>query len=148
MRKPLIITNSIAINSPIEKVWDALVNPEQTKKYMFGCETVSDWNPGSELLWKGNYEGNDMVFVKGKIVEIVPGKFLSYTTIDPNSGIADIPENYLTVTYDLKEENGQTILTTTQGDYSTVGDGEKRFRETLDGGGWQPILIEIKKLLE
>jgi uncharacterized protein YndB with AHSA1/START domain len=147
MNNPLIVTNSITINAPAEKVWNALVNPEQTKKYMFGCETVSDWKPGSELLWKGNYEGNNMVFVKGKIVEINPEKFLSYTTIDPNSGIADIPENYLTVTYDLKEENGQTILTAAQGDYSTVGDGEKRFRETLDGG-WQPILVEIKKLLE
>lgn len=148
MSKPLIITNSIAINAPVEKVWDALVNPEQTKKYMVGCETVSDWKPGSELLWKGNYEGQEMVFVKGNIVEIVPGKFLSYTTIDPNSGIADITENYLTVTYDVKEENGQTVLTATQGDYSTVGDGEKRFRETIAGGGWQPILVEIKKLLE
>lgn len=148
MNNPLMITNSITINAPAEKVWDALVNPEQTKKYMFGCETVSDWKPGSELLWKGNYEGNDMVFVKGKVVEINPGKFLSYTTIDPNSGIADIPANYLTVTYDLKEENGQTVLTATQGDYSTVGDGEKRFKETLDGGGWQPILEEIKKMLE
>ncbi|HEY5462034.1 MAG TPA: SRPBCC domain-containing protein [Hanamia sp.] len=106
------------------------------------------WKPGSELLWKGNYEGKDMVFVKGKIIEIIPEKFLSYTTIDPNSGIADIPANYLTVTYDLKEENGQTELTATQGDYSTVGDGEKRFRETLDGGGWNPILIQIKKMLE
>ena len=148
MNNPLIVTNSITINAPAEKVWDALVNPEQTKKYMFGSEAISDWKPGSELLWKGNYEGNDMVFVKGKIVDINPAKFLSYTTVDPNSGIADIPENYLTVTYDLKEENGQTILTATQGDYSTVGDGEKRFRETLDGGGWQPILVEIKKLLE
>ena len=34
-------------------------------------------------------------------------------------------KNRLTVTYNLKEENGQTKLTATQGDYSTVGDGEK-----------------------
>ena len=148
MSQPLIVKNSIAINAPASKVWDALVNPAQTKKYMFGCETVSDWKPGSELLWKGNYEGKDMVFVKGEIVEIEPEKFLSYTTIDPNSDIADVPENYLTVTYELKEENGQTILTTTQGDYSTVGDGEKRYKETVDGGGWEPILVEIKKLVE
>lgn len=148
MNAPLIVKNSITINAPVAKVWDALVNPEQTKKYMFGCETVSDWKSGSELLWRGNYEGKDMVFVKGKIVEIIPEKFLSYTTIDPNSDIADIPGNYLTVTYELKEDNGATLLTATQGDYSTVGDGEKRFRETLDGGGWQPILVEIKKLVE
>jgi uncharacterized protein YndB with AHSA1/START domain len=148
MSAPLIVKNSIAINAPAAKVWDVLVNPQQTKKYMFGCETVSDWKPGSDLLWRGNYEGKDMVFVKGKIVEIIPEKFLSYTTIDPNSGIEDIPENYLTVTYALKEENDQILLTATQGDYSTVGDGEKRFRETLEGGGWQPILDEIKKLVE
>ena len=148
MNAPLIVKNSISIPAPAAKVWNALVHPEQTKKYMFVCETISAWKPGSELLWRGNYEGKDMVFVKGKIVEIIPEKFLSYTTIDPNSGIADIPGNYLTVTYELKEDNGATLLTATQGDYSTVGDGEKRFRETLDGGGWQPILAEIKKLVE
>ena len=139
MSTPLIVKNSIAINATPDRVWDALINPEQTKKYMFGCETVSDWKPGSALLWKGNYEGKEMVFVKGNILSIETGRFLSYSTIDPNSGIADIPENYLTVTYALTSQNGQTVLTVTQGDYATVGDGEKRYQETIDGGGWDPI---------
>lgn len=47
---PLFIKNTITINAPITKVWDALINPEQTKKYMFGCEAVSDWKVGSSLL--------------------------------------------------------------------------------------------------
>ena len=95
MNKPLFVKNSIVINASTEKVWDALVNPEQTKKYMFGCETVSDWKVGTSLLWRGEYEGKEMVFVKGTIVDIKPGKFLAYTTIDPNSTIDDISENYL-----------------------------------------------------
>lgn len=148
MSTPLIVKSSITINATPERVWDALINPEQTKKYMFGCETVSDWKPGSPLLWKGNYEGKEMVFVKGNIVNIEPEKLLAYTTIDPNSEIPDIPENYLTVTYTLSSQNEQTVLTVTQGDYATVGDGEKRYRESTDGGGWDPILVEIKKLLE
>jgi len=148
MSQPLIVKNSISINAPAAKVWDALVNPEQTKKYMFGCEAISDWKPGSSLLWKAVYEGKEMVFVKGIIKEIQPGRFLAYTTIDPNSGIADIPENYLTVTYELATENGQTVLTATQGDYSKVGDGEKRYNETVNGGGWEPILVQIKNMLE
>jgi uncharacterized protein YndB with AHSA1/START domain len=81
MAEPLIIKNSITINAPAATVWDALVNPEQTKQYMFGCETVSDWKPGSELLWKGTYEGKEMVFVKGEIIAIQPEKFLEYTTL-------------------------------------------------------------------
>lgn len=146
----MIIENSISIHAPAAKVWDALVNPAQTKKYMFGCETVSDWKPGSSLLWKGTYEGKEMVFVKGNIVEIKPGKFLSYTVIDPNSAtIADIPENYLTVTYGLKEQNGDTLLTVTQGDFSKVAEGERRYAETNNGGeGWNPILVQIKALAE
>ncbi len=68
----LEIKNSITINAPIEKVWDALVNPAQTKKYMFGCETVSDWKVGSNLSWQAFYEGKNTVFVTGKIVSIEP----------------------------------------------------------------------------
>lgn len=145
----LIVKNTIAINAPILTVWDTLVNPEQTKKYMFGCETVSDWQQGSTLEWKMDYEGKDFVAVKGTIVEIVPGKYLAYTTIDPNSAIEDIPENYLTVTYSLAEENGETIFTVTQGDYNKVADGERRYLEAYNNGeGWNPILTEIKKVAE
>lgn len=145
----LFIKNQISINAPISKVWDALVNPEQTKKYMFGCETVSDWKIGSSLLWKGNYEGKAMVFVKGTITEIIPEKFLAYTTFDPNSTMEDVPENYLTVSYELSTENDQTILNVTQGDYSIVAEGEKRYKESSNNGeGWNPILVQIKKLVE
>ncbi|MBS1597870.1 MAG: SRPBCC domain-containing protein [Bacteroidetes bacterium] len=148
MSKPLIVTNTIEINAPVSKVWDALTNPTQTKKYMFGCETVSDWKKGSALLWRMIHEGKEFVAVKGIIEDIQPEKFLAYTTIDPNSGIADVPENYLTVTYTLNSEGQQTVLTVTQGDYSKVGEGDKRYKETMDGGGWTPILVQIKKLVE
>ncbi len=143
------IRNTIAINASAEKVWDALVNPEQTKKYMFGCAAISDWKVGSPLIWKMIYEGKDFIPVKGDIVSIEPNKKLAYTVIDPNSAIEDIPENYLMVIYELKAENDQTVLTVTQGDYATVADGEKRYQESYNNGeGWNPILVEIKKVVE
>jgi len=149
MEKPLIVENKIVINAPASKVWDALTNPEQTKKYMFGCETVSDWKKGSPLLWRGTYEGKEVVFVKGNIVEIDPGKLLAYTTFDPLSTMEDIPSNYLTVTYRLEEAKGKTTFSVTQGDYRTVAEGERRYAEAYNNGeGWNPILVEIKKLVE
>ncbi|HEX5169017.1 MAG TPA: SRPBCC domain-containing protein [Cyclobacteriaceae bacterium] len=149
MKTELVIRNSIKIKASPAKVWNALVNPEETRKYMFGCEAVSDWKLGSPLIWKGSYEGKDMIFVKGKIVGLQPEKFLAYTAIDPNSSVPDIPENYLTVTYTLTEEGEQTLLSVTQGDYATVADGEKRYNDSNGGGeGWNPILLEIKKLVE
>ena len=145
----LIVKNTITINAPASKVWDALVNPQQTKKYMFGCETVSDWKPGSPLLWRGVFDGKELVAVKGTVVSIQPGKYLEYTTIDPNNpNIEDVAENYLHVTYDLKPVNGNTELTVTQGDYATVADGQNRYNDTIAGGGWQSVLDQIKKLVE
>jgi uncharacterized protein YndB with AHSA1/START domain len=145
----LFIENSITINASPTKVWDVLVNPEQTKKYMFGCEAVSDWRVGSPLLWRGQYEGKEIVFVKGTVVDIKPERLLVYTVIDPNSTIEDIPENYLTITYELTRKNGKTHFKVTQGDYSKVGDGDRRYKESYNSGeGWNPILVEIKKLVE
>jgi uncharacterized protein YndB with AHSA1/START domain len=149
MNKPLFVKNWISINAPATKVWDVLVNPEQTKKYMFGCETVSDWKKGSSLLWKGQYEGKDMIFVKGIIKEILPEKMLTYTVIDPNASYPDVPANYLDVTYALSSHAGKTDLQVVMGDFSTVAEGEKRYKETDNNGvGWTPILEEIKKLAE
>ena len=48
MSTALTIVNSIDINSPAATVWDALTNPEITQAYLFGCETVSEWEIGSE----------------------------------------------------------------------------------------------------
>ena len=149
MSNSLFVKSTITIHAPAAKVWDALINPEQTKKYMFGCETVSDWKVGSTLLWQAEYEGKLMVFVKGEILELQPEKLLKYTTIDPNSDIDDVSENYLNVTYELVSDKENTILNVTQGDYATVAEGERRYEEANNNGeGWNPILIEIKKLVE
>jgi len=149
MSQPMIVKSIITINAPAAKVWDALVNPEQTKKYMFGCETVSDWQVGSPLLWQMEYQGSPFIPVKGNIVKIEPGKLLVYTVIDPNSGMPDIPENYLDVEYALTEANGQTTLTVTQSGFEGAADSEKRYKDTYNNGeGWNPILVQIKALVE
>ena len=149
MSKKLLVQNSIEINASPAEVWDALVNPDKTKVYMFGCEALSEWEPGSTLLWQANVEGTDVVFVKGKIVEIKAPELLKYTVIDPHADMEDIPKNYLNVTYTLTEENGKTVLTVTQDGFEDAADGEKRYKDTYNNGdGWNPILLEIKKLLE
>ena len=143
------IRNEIHIQAPAAVVWDMLVNPGQTRKYMFGCETVSDWKVGSTLLWRGVHEGKEMVFVKGNVVKIDPHRLLVYTVFDPFSTMPDIPENYLEVTYELIPQNGGTTLKVSQGDYTKVAEGERRYKDSYNGGeGWNPLLVQIKQLIE
>jgi len=144
-----IVSNEVIINGSLSEVWDMLTNPQKTKLYMFGCETVTDWKPGSELLWRGNYEGKDMVFVKGYILEIIPEKFLKYSVIDPNAPYPHTPENHLNVTYELSEADGRVKLTVSQDGFETAADGDKRYEEVYNKGeGWNPILLAIKNLTE
>ncbi len=148
MQKELIIRNTIAINASISKVWDVLVNPEQTKKYMFGCVPVTDWKPGSSILWKGVFDGQEIVAVTGSIISIEKEKSLVYTTFDPNGAYQDLPENHLVVTYTLEHKNGKTHFTVTQGDYLKVAEGQKRYADSMSQGGWGGILEQIKTIAE
>ena len=133
MDEKLFIENEIDINAPKEKVWNALTNPVETKKYMFGCEVISDLTVGSSMTWQGVLEGVTMVFVKGNVTEVDPGNMLAYSTFDPNSDVPDIPENYLIVKYILTEVEGITNLKVSQGDYSKVADGQARYSHAEDG---------------
>ncbi len=143
------IQNSILLSSDLETVWDYLTNPSRTKMYMFNCEAISDWKVGSSLTWQAPVEGKMITFVKGKIAEINAPHLLKYTVFDPNSSMEDVDRNYLTVEYALTTQKDGTLLTVTQGDFSTVDEGERRYIESYNNGqGWNPILLKIKELLE
>jgi uncharacterized protein YndB with AHSA1/START domain len=45
MSTEMIATDSITIDAAPSLVWDALVNPLMTRKYMSDCEALSDWKP-------------------------------------------------------------------------------------------------------
>jgi uncharacterized protein YndB with AHSA1/START domain len=141
----LLIRRSIDIDAPVETLWRVLTDSEFIKQYMFGCTAETDWKPGSPLLWKGAADGK--LYVKGHIVSIEKPHRLAYTIFDPNSTIKDIPANYLTMTYELKKRNERaSVLEITQGDFSAVEDGERRYQHSLDGD--DSVLSGIKKLAE
>lgn len=149
MEKPLYLYDTIKINSSPEKVWDTLVNPNKTKQYMYGCKPITDWKVGSTLDWKGDFEGNEMIFVTGLVKEYDPPYKLVYTTFNPNSELENIIKNHLTVTFQLKTDFNKVYLTVTQGDYSKVIDGQKRYDEAIsDGKAWTDILKKIQEISE
>ncbi len=146
MGKAQILQDSIQINSSLDKIWDVLTNPEITPIYMYTCAVISDWKIGGDVLWKGIHD--DVIYVKGKLVEFEVKKKFVYTVFDPNSTIEDIPENYLTVSCYLEVDGESTILKVTQGDYSKVANGQSRYDEAAAAGGWQSVLEKIKEIAE
>jgi uncharacterized protein YndB with AHSA1/START domain len=141
----LLIRKAIDVDAPVETLWKVLTDSKFIPQYMFGCIAETDWKSGSPLLWKGASDGK--LYVKGHIVSIDHPRRLVYTIFDPNSTIKDIPQNYLTMTYDLKRRGERaSVLEITQGDFATVEDGDNRYKHSLDGD--DSVLNGIKKLAE
>src|SRR5450631_2104823 len=100
MNHDLIVVKGILINAPKEKVWNALTNPEIIKEYLFGTETITDWNVGSDVIFQGEYNGIKYRD-KGVVQNNVLNEVLSYRYWSAFSGEEDKPENYSLVTYTL-----------------------------------------------
>lgn len=128
------------INTPIAKVWDALINPESIKQYLFGTNAISDWKVGSTILFKGVWEGKPYED-KGIILKIEPEKIFQYNYWSGFSGKADIPENYQKVTYELKAVDGGTELTVSQ--ENLPDEGHRQHSEK----NWGMVLETIKNIL-
>ena len=132
---------STKIDAPPAKVWDALVDPAQIKKYMFGTNVASDWKVGSPITWKGEWEGKKYED-KGEILEIEPRRRLRYTHYSPLSGLPETPENFHNVTIELKPSGEQTEVALSQDNNPT--EEERRHNEK----NWNAMLGGLKKLIE
>jgi len=149
MSSKLEVRNEILIDASPENVWEVLTKPEQTKKYMYGCESITDWQEGSSLIWRGEYEGQAMDFVSGTVKQYDKPNQLCFTVIDPNDDMPKTPENHLDVKYSLETIHGKTKLEVVQDGFENAAKGQKRYEDVYNNGlGWQPILDQIKKIAE
>ena len=132
---------STVINAPASRVWEAITNPSLIKQYLFGTDVISDWRVGSEIVYKGEWQGKPFED-KGRILQMDPGKTLATTHWSPLSGVPDTPENYHRVVYTLNEEDGRTEVTITQD--NNASEEEKEHSEE----NWRQVLKGLKMLLE
>lgn len=140
-RNNLIAQASTTIDAPVAVVWDALTNPVLIKQYMFGTEAVSDWQEGSPIVWRSEYQGRRYED-KGTILRLVPQHTLQYSHYSPLSGQPDEPQNYHTVTIEIF---GQGTLT----HVSLAQDGSASAEERDHSAkNWAMMLQGLKGLAE
>ena len=153
MHKGLIAKASISIGAPSREVWQALVDPEAIKQYLFGTTVVSEWRQGGPIVWKGErkvkaYED------KGVILQLEPGRRITYSHFSPLSGLPDEPQNYHTVTVELTTGGEQEGV----GDQAVGGDQTHVSLEQDNNASeearahseqnWQAMLAALKEMVE
>lgn len=129
------------VHAPADRVWEALTQPDQIRKYFFGTNTSTNWKPGSPIIFTGEWEGRKYED-KGTIIAVVPKKLIKYNYWSSMSGIEDKPENYVVITYELEEEGDDTALTVRQ---ENIPD---EWMKTHAAGNWTKVLGGLKDLVE
>ena len=128
------------VNAPVEKVWDALTNPEIIKQYFFGTELLTNWEVGSDIVFQGEWEGQKYKD-PGKVLEYSHNEKLAYSYLSNWSGKEDKPENYLWVCYEVKPIDNGTELTISQTNYD-----EERAKHSETN--WASLIDGMKKNIE
>lgn len=134
-------TVTFEIKGSKQDVWDALINPEKVKQYFFGTNLICDWKVGSPIRFTGEWEGNPYED-KGTVLEYQHEDRLSYDYYSSFSGQPDVPENYQTITYQVKENKGVTTLTIIQ---TNCRSEEVK---THSESNWKMVMDGMKKLVE
>ncbi|MEU0093970.1 SRPBCC domain-containing protein [Kribbella sp. NPDC006257] len=136
-----VATAETEISASPAQVWEVLTDPEQIKKFMFGADVKTDWQPGSSIVWQGVYEGKEYED-KGEIIEVDPGRLLKVTHYSPLTGQPDVPENYHTLTYELEDRGTSTHLSLSQDNNASEEEAEH------SRGMWEMLVSGVKEAAE
>ena len=133
--------SKLEINASSNKVWNALTNPEMVKKWQYGSILSTDWQIGSEIRFKSEWEGK--TFEQwGKVLEVIPNEKLRYTLFAPRPDLEDKPENYFEMEYRLTEDGTKTLLEIIQED-NRPGAKQEEVK-----GEENPFLKSLKDIIE
>ena len=137
----LATSASVTIDAPIDEAWNALTTPEVIKRWFFGVDTETDWQVGSPLVHRGEWQGKPYED-KGTILAFEPPTKLVHTHWSPASGEPDRPEHYQEVTWSLAERDGRTVLTVAETNLPSQEAKE------ISEQSWKAVLNNLKELLE
>jgi uncharacterized protein YndB with AHSA1/START domain len=130
----------IYIQTTPEKLWQAIIDPEFTHRYFHETRVLSDWKPGSSIVYRQD-DGKNAI--EGKIIEFAPPRRLVHTFHFErhDEGQHDAPTR---VTWEITPMGDVCRLTLTHDDFA----GETPTYRTISDGGWAPIIDSLKTLLE
>ena|SRR5579863_4205115 len=129
----------IYIRTTPEKLWQALIDPEFTRRFWAETWQESEWTPGAS--WRIMLP-DGRVADTGEILEFEPHRKIVLTW--RNEFKPELrAEGYSRLTYELEKQTESVKLTVTH----EMDQPDSKFIQAVSNG-WPPILSSLKSLLE
>ncbi len=135
------INKEIKVKAHKSEVWKALTTPELITHYLMGAHVLSDWKVGSKIVYQGNFNGID--FRDEGIIDILDvERRYQYSYWSKNHGTENKPENYVSISYMIMDDNDGVIIKLTQSNYKS-----EKIAKSMEYI-WDLILGNLKMYLE
>lgn len=125
-------------NAPIEKVWKALTDKDQMKKWYFD---LAEFKPvvGFEFRFYGQGHKGEQYLHLCRVTQVVPGKKISYTwCYDKYEGVSE-------VSFELFSEGDKTRLKLTHEGLETFPANNPDFAKQRFTDGWTMLIGTLLK---
>ncbi len=127
------------IRTTPRKLWQALTNPDFTRRYFYGTVHESKWKPGA--TWRMMIP-DGRVCDSGEVIEIEPYRRIVLkwrNELKPEFHA----EGYSRMTYEIEKDGSAVKLTVLH----EMNQPDSKLIEAVSEG-WPPILASLKSLLE
>jgi uncharacterized protein YndB with AHSA1/START domain len=136
-----ISRSAVSVKAPREVVWAAITVPEHVREWQYNSDLETDWIVGRPIRFRAQWQGQ--TFEQwGTVEEFIPPSRLRYSLFAPRPGLADLPENYFTMTYQLVDVEGGTEVSFIHEDPRTSEDAEEVSEEE------NPVLTALRDVAE
>ena len=139
-QEPFIIERTY--KAPVEKVWEAITDKEQTKQWYFDIPAFKP-EVGTEFSFSGTgTDGTEYIHLC-KVTEVIPNKKLSHTWTYKDQQGASL------LTWELFEEGENTRVKLTHEGLESFPQDKKDFGRDSFTAGWNHIVGKsLKEFLE
>ena len=134
--QPFVIERTY--NAPIEKVWNALTDKDQMKKWYFDLAEFKSI-VGFEFQFYGQGHKGEQYLHLCKVTQVIPGKKISYTwRYDKYEGVSE-------VSFELFAEGDKTRLKLTHEGLETFPSNNPDFAKQSFSDGWTMLIGTLLK---
>lgn len=131
------VERSIWINAPRERVWLAILQPDQ----------IAQWFLPPMLGAQMKRDDKGMLFVSMGGLD-VPTAVIEVVSESRQLVSRSLPDMLLTTTYTLEDEKGGTRLTVTMGGFEALPEQAAQERLTPSGAAWEKALDNLKAFID